>query len=184
MCKQWKEVSQESWHNMKKLELQNSTWGFSSDAKLKQIDTVILHKVLSRCGMFLKEIYLTKTFCEGKESALSIIGNLCPNLEIIDVSCLQVSSTGTTALTTNCHNIKKLSLDRICLFDTDLEKLFKANQKLQCLKLVDNKISGKCLLDLPSETMEEIVIERCDYVCDDDIVQVSLKLFTLYFSFE
>ncbi|XP_054004768.1 uncharacterized protein LOC128890360 isoform X1 [Hylaeus anthracinus] len=176
VCKQWKEVSQKSWYNIKKLDLQNFTWGFSTDVRLKQIDSVILHKVLSRCGTFLREIYLSKTFCEGRENALSIIGNLCPNLEIIDVSCLQVSSAGITSLITNCHNIKKLSLDCICLFDTDLEKLFKANQKLQCLKLVDNKISGKCLLGLPSETIEEIIIERCDYLRDNDIVEAIARL--------
>ncbi|XP_061941712.1 uncharacterized protein LOC107994662 [Apis cerana] len=101
VCKRWQKISQKSWHNIKKLDLRNYTWGFASNAK---------------------------------ESALSIIGNLCPNLEIIDVSYLQVPSTGITSIINNCHNIKKLSLDCIYLFDTDLEKLFKAITRLNNLK--------------------------------------------------
>lgn len=176
MCKRWQKISQKSWHNIKKLDLRNYTWGFASNAKLKQINSVILNKVLLRCGKFLNKIYLEKTFCESRESALSIIGNLCPNLEIIDVSYLQVPSTGITSIINNCHNIKKLSLDCIYLFDTDLEKLFKVNQQLQFLKLIDIKISGKCLLYLPSNTIKEIIIKRCDYVCDDDVAKAITRL--------
>ncbi|XP_031776179.1 F-box/LRR-repeat protein 4-like [Apis florea] len=145
VCKRWQKISQKSWHNIKKLDLRNYTWGFASNAKLKQINTVILNKVLSRC-------------------------------EIIDVSYLQVPSTGITSVINNCHNIKKLSLDCIYLFDTDLEKLFKVNQQLQFLKLVDIKISGKCLLHLPSNTIKEIIIKRCDYVCDDDVAEAITRL--------
>lgn len=90
VCKRWLRISQKSWYNIKKLELTNSVWGFSSDVKLKQINTIILDKVLSRCGRFLNEIHLDKTFCEGRESALAAIGSLCPNIETIDVSCLQI----------------------------------------------------------------------------------------------
>lgn len=179
VCKRWLRISQKSWYNIKKLELTNSVWGFSSDVKLKQINTIILDKVLSRCGRFLNEIHLDKTFCEGRESALAAIGSLCPNIETIDVSCLQVPSVGITPLINNCHNIKKLSLDCICLFDTDLDKLFKVNNKLQYLKLVDIKISGKCLSYLPSDTIEEIIIERCDYIRDSDVVEAVARLTNL-----
>ncbi|KZC11051.1 PREDICTED: uncharacterized protein LOC107189129 [Dufourea novaeangliae] len=176
VCKHWKNVSQGSWHNMKSLDLHNSSWGFLSETKTKQINISTLQKVLSRCGKFLREIHLTNIFCETRESALCIIGNLCPNLQIINLGYLQVTSTGITSLANNCHNITKLSLDTICLFDKDLEKLFKANRKLQYLRLIDNNISGKCLLHLPPKTMEEIIIERCDCVCDDDIVEAIANL--------
>jgi hypothetical protein len=159
-------VCQESWRNFKKLDLSPSSWGFNIYKHgLREINTPTLRKVLLHCGQFLSHIDLsifTKTL---SQSTLTIIGKLCPNLQQITVTKLNVSPAGIKALTDNCHNIRKFSLG-FCVApcDDDLSEFFLKNKKLQYLKLVENSISGRCLLNLPIESIDTIILEDCDNI--------------------
>lgn len=161
MCKRWKAISLESWRSVKKLDL-SYMWGSTSCLLAGEINTSILRKVLLRCGRFLNEINLSQVRCPLLQSTLTIVGKLCPNLQKVDVTALTVSAAGITSLMNNCHDITKFSLGpttHSC--DRDLQQLFKVNRKLRYFKVVTGKICGLCLLHLPLETMEEIVLERC-----------------------
>ncbi|XP_076670872.1 putative RNA-binding protein EEED8.10 [Andrena cerasifolii] len=152
VCKRWRAVSQESWCSVKRLDLLDSG----------EINTNILHKVLLRCGRFLTEINLSQVRCPLSQSTLTIIGKLCPNLQRLDVTTLTVSAAGINSLTNNCHDITKFSLgSTTSMCDKDLQKLFQMNQKLRYLKVVTGKIRGTCLLHLPLERMEEVVLQKC-----------------------
>ncbi|OXU27874.1 hypothetical protein TSAR_002554 [Trichomalopsis sarcophagae] len=163
VCRRWLNVSQESWRTFKKLNLTQTTWGFQCETYgLREIDTPTLRKVLLRCGQFLTHIDFS-TFAEKlSSSTLTVVGRNCPNLQGIDVTALCVSPAGIKSLTENCSNIMEFSLGHCSSScDNDLSNLFSKNKKLRYLKLVHNSITGKCLLSLPVESIETIILEEC-----------------------
>lgn len=182
VCKRWKALSLESWHSVKRLDLSYSMWGFlPALLKYREITTCTIRKVLLRCGLYLNEINLSNATVNVHHSTLhstlTIVGKLCPNLQKIDVTGLTISPSGINSLINNCHNITKFSLGSttyVC--DIDLQKLFKVNPKLQYLKVDSGKICGRCLLYLPLETIEEIVLECCTSLKEQFLSQAISKL--------
>ncbi|XP_076242820.1 putative RNA-binding protein EEED8.10 [Calliopsis andreniformis] len=189
VCQRWRALSLESWCNVKKLDLLY-LWDSSPCLPKTEINTSILRKILSRCGKFLNEIDLSQIRCPLSESTLTIVAKLCPNLQRIDVTALAVTAGGINSLTNNCHDITKFGLGvttHSC--DRDLQKLFEVNQKLRYFKVVAGKISGACLLHLPLETMEELVLERCNYLRECYLSEAikklhNLKSLTIHMCFE
>ncbi|KAK1137913.1 hypothetical protein K0M31_002407 [Melipona bicolor] len=177
VCKRWKALSQESWYSVKRLDLSYSTWGFLSGINRSEISICTIRKVLLRCGSYLNEINLSLVPCYLRQSTVTIVAKLCPNLQIIDITGLTVSASGINSLINNCHDITKFSLGRttyVC--DADLQKLFKVNPKLRYFKAYNSTISGRCLFYLPSKTMEEVVLESCTYLQEDTLSQAIAKL--------
>nr|XP_031849935.1 F-box/LRR-repeat protein 12-like isoform X4 [Nomia melanderi] len=178
VCKKWKSLSQESWSNVRKLD-------FSRTSVLSDVvtDIIILRKILLRCGRFLNEINLSDMKHELSRSTLSITAKLCPNLQRIDVSSLSVSIAGINSLTNHCHNITKLSLGNTDIInnirDRDLQKLFEVNSKLRCLKIDTYNVSGSCLLYLPLEAMEEIILLNCRHLQEQYLSQAIKRLHNL-----
>ncbi|XP_050580930.1 uncharacterized protein LOC126917741 [Bombus affinis] len=174
VCKRWKALSQESWSSVKRLDL--SMWGLSS-LNRREISTCTIRKVLLRCGSYLNEINLSIVPYPLRQSTATIVAKLCPNLQRIDITGIVVSASGINSLINNCHDITKFSLGSttyIC--DIDLQKLFKVNPKLRYFKAYSSKISGRCLLYLPLETMEEIVLEYCTCLQEHLLAQAFAKL--------
>ena len=96
---------------------------------------------------------------------MNVVGHLCPNLQYIDVTALSVSPAGIKSLAHNCTKILEFSLGSCTTAcDTDLSMLFSHNKKLKYLKLVRNSITGKCLLNIPSESIQEIILEECNNI--------------------
>ncbi|XP_012168725.1 SCF E3 ubiquitin ligase complex F-box protein pof2 [Bombus terrestris] len=174
VCKRWKALSQESWSSVKRLDL--SMWGLSG-LNRREISTCTIRKVLLRCGSYLNEINLSIVPYPLRQSTATIVAKLCPNLQRIDITGIVVSASGINSLINNCHDITKFSLGSttyIC--DIDLQKLFKVNPKLRYFKAYSSKISGRCLLYLPLETMEEIVLEYCTCLQEHLLAQAFAKL--------
>ncbi|XP_076277320.1 putative RNA-binding protein EEED8.10 [Lasioglossum baleicum] len=172
VCKRWRALVQESWSSVKKLDLlcmPNSLYYLVTN-------TTILRKILLRCGRFLNEINLSQTKYLVPSTS-TVVAKLCPNLQKIDVTALTITSTGINSLTNHCHDITKLSLKPApynC--DRDLQNLFEVNLKLRYVKIVSGQISGNCLLYLPVETMEEIVLKKCTCLQEKCLSQVFEKL--------
>lgn len=165
VCKRWRAVSQEAWRGFRHLDLSQTTWGFTQFAKKKYVDTPTLRKVLLRCGRFLNHVDFSLPSHRLSQSTLTIVGKLCPNLQTIDLTSLNVSSSGILALTANCSNIAKLSLGSCtCSCDNDLLQLFSKNKLLKYLKITSNSLTGKCLLYLPADAIEEIILVECNGV--------------------
>ncbi|XP_043527430.1 F-box protein SKIP2-like isoform X2 [Frieseomelitta varia] len=177
VCKRWKALSQESWHSVKRLDLSYSIWGCLSGINRKEISICTIRKVLLRCGSYLNEINLSLVPCHLRQSTVTVVAKLCPNLQIIDITGLTVSTSGINSLITNCHYITKFSLgptSYVC--DADLQKLFYVNPKLRYFRFSGTKMSGRCLFHLPLETMEEIVLESCTYLQEHFLSQAIPKL--------
>lgn len=174
VCKRWKALSQESWSSVKRLDL--SMWGLSG-LNQREISTSAIRKVLLRCGSYLNEINLSIVPYPLRQSTATIVAKLCPNLQRIDITGLVVSTSGINSLINNCHDITKFSLGSttyVC--DLDLQKLFKMNPKLRYFKAYNSKINGRCLLYLPLEAMEEIVLEYCTCLQEHLLAQAFAKL--------
>ncbi|CAD1474536.1 unnamed protein product, partial [Heterotrigona itama] len=172
VCKRWRALSQKSWCSVKRLDLSYSIWGSVSDINRKEISTCTIRKVLLRCGSYLNEIHLSLVPSHLRQSTVTIVAKFCPNLQIIDITGLTISASGIDSLINNCHGITKFSLGPttyVC--DIDLQKLFKVNPKLRYFKFSSTKICGRCLLHLPLETIEEIVLESCTYLQEQPLSQ-------------
>ena len=174
VCKRWHAVSQESWRACRHLDLSPASWGFAQINKRKYVDTPILRKILLRCGRFLNHIDFSLPAHRMKQSTLTIIGRLCPNLQTVDVSSLNVSPSGILSLTSNCSSITKFSLGSCTSScDNDLLQLFSKNRQLKYLKITSNTITGKCLLHLPPDSIEEIILTECNGISPCHVLNVS-----------
>ncbi|XP_072754936.1 putative RNA-binding protein EEED8.10 isoform X2 [Anoplolepis gracilipes] len=174
VCKRWKDLSQDSWRMMKTLDLSASTWGF---LETHTICTAILRKILLKCGKYLTEINLSDTSNFLRQSTLTIIGKLCPNLTSIDVTALTICASGISTLASNCKNITKFKLGPSTYScDNELKNLFKLNKNLEHLAISKNNIAGKSLLCLPSQTMHTIILDRCDNIQDNHFSTALKKL--------
>ncbi|XP_043464709.1 F-box/LRR-repeat protein 2-like [Leptopilina heterotoma] len=165
VCQRWRAVCQEAWRGFRTLDLSQTTWGFTIKNKKKYVDTPTLRKVLLRCGRFLNHIDFSQPLHRLSQSTLTIVSKFCPNLQSIDLSSLNVSSSGILALTANCSNITKLSLgscSNSC--DNDLLQLFTKNKELKYLKISSNCLTGKCLSYLPKDSIQEIILSECNMV--------------------
>lgn len=155
-------------------------WGISG-LNRRKISTCTIRKVLLRCGSYLNEINLSIVPYPLRQSTATIVAKLCPNLQKIDITGIIVSASGINSLINNCHDITKFSLGSttyIC--DMDLQKLFKVNPKLRYFKAYSSKISGRCLMYLPLETMEEIVLEYCTCLQEHLLAQVNFSVSFIY----
>lgn len=181
VCKRWRDLSQDSWHMIKTLDLSPFTWGFTCTDKMR---TALLRKILLKCGRFLTRINLNDSSQCLSQSTLTIIGKLCPNLTNIDVTALTVCASGIRTLANNCRNITKFNLGPSTYScDNELKCLFKLNQNLEYLAITKNSILGKCLLCLPEQTMNTIILDHCDYLQDTHLSLVNRLFFTVTFHY-
>lgn len=166
-------MSQSSWQGFKTLDLKPATWGFSKAQTL--VNTPGLRKVLQRCGSSLNSLEFSLNSHDLSKSTLTVIGRFCPNLQMVNITGLHVSPSGIKSLTDNCKNITEFSLGRSSsACDVDLAKLFTKNDKLRYLKIVTNILTGKCLLTLPRDSIETIILEDCTYITSNHLLSVSI----------
>ncbi|XP_033216896.1 F-box/LRR-repeat protein 7-like isoform X3 [Belonocnema kinseyi] len=181
VCKRWRAVSQESWRAYRHLDLSQASWGFTKINKKNYVDTPTLRKILLRCGRFLNHIDFSLPSHRLSQSTLTIIGKLCPNLQIVDLSSLNVSSSGILSLTSSCSNITKFTLGsstNSC--DNDLLQLFAKNRQLKYLKITSNSTTGKCLLNLPADSIEEIIFTECNGISPSHFLNAIKKCHKLH----
>ncbi|XP_063990742.1 F-box/LRR-repeat protein 7-like [Diachasmimorpha longicaudata] len=165
VCKRWQALSLDSWRSVKRLDLIRTHWGLSPRIRLENIDTTTLRKVLIKCGQFLTHLDLSTYPHLLRSSTLTIVGKFCPNLQVINVKALELSPSGIASLMTNCQNITNFvmkSLTGPC--EKDLSQLFMVNKKLVTVEIQDEHIIGKCLGQLPTDTVEVIHLLLCSSV--------------------
>lgn len=162
---------------MKTLDLSPSTWGF---LETHTIRTATLRKILLKCGKFLTEINLSDTSNFLRQSTLTIVGKLCPNLTSINVTALTICASGIGTLASNCKNITRFSLGPSTYgCDNELKNLFKLNKNLEYLAISKNNIAGKSLLFLPAQ-IHTIILDRCENIQDNHFSTVSVNNISFY----
>ncbi|KAK9299917.1 hypothetical protein QLX08_007220 [Tetragonisca angustula] len=176
VCKRWKALIKKSWYNMKRLDLLYTMWGSLADINGREVTIHMIRKILYRCGSYLNEVDLSLVPCYVHQHAVTIIGKLCRNLQIIDITGLRVSRSGIYSLINNCHKLTKLSIGPTTYAcDIDLQKLFQMNPKLQYFEVYQTPISGRCLLHLPMN-IEEIVLNSCKHLQEISLLEAIMKL--------
>ncbi|XP_044001429.1 F-box/LRR-repeat protein 2-like isoform X1 [Aphidius gifuensis] len=78
VCTKWKEACQLAWYDIKKYKCESSI-GRSYDNRL--LTQLYLEKILSRCGNYLKELFLSNV-CDS--SIMPFIGDHCKNLTTLE----------------------------------------------------------------------------------------------------
>ena len=160
MSKRWRELCKLSWRSVKTLDFSHYTWGSLSDRDGREISNYNIQEVLKRCGPYLKEINLSLVPYHLSPHAVTIIGHFCPNLKIINITGITVTTCDIQSLTDHCHQITKFSIgptNYVC--DVDLQNLFSVNPKLRYFRVFNSIMSSQCLMFLPFESIEEIVLE-------------------------
>ncbi|KAF3419828.1 hypothetical protein E2986_09207 [Frieseomelitta varia] len=176
VCKRWKALIKKSWYNVKRLDLQDSMWGSLADRNRRGISFYMLHKILFRCGSYLNEVDLSFVPYRLHYNTVMVIGKLCRNLKIINITGVCVSRFTIRSFVNNCHNIIKLSVGDFTYFcDNDLKILFEMNPKLQHFEAYRTPITGRCLLHLPTDRIEEVVLDCCQYLEEYFVLEVKLS---------
>ncbi|XP_032680217.1 F-box/LRR-repeat protein 3-like isoform X2 [Odontomachus brunneus] len=176
ICKRWRRLSQDSWCKMTRLDMSHLTWGCST----YMINTVMLRKVLLKCGRFLKELHVpnireTNT-TNFNTTVLFIISQHCPNLTSIDVSEIIISVKDLELLLKIHKNITKLTVGMLKNLDYGL------NFFQECLELnyfevcSDICFSGAYLSCLPAQTIRTLIIKRCSRIDDTEFSMGLAKL--------
>ena len=130
VSKHFQEAAKQSWTGMKKFTLTPKNLGLKpvgTSHAYKDINEIVVEKLLARCGKSLKEIDVTAL----KFDVSYFIGKYCKNVQ--SVKCHKVSTKGMEKLAKNCKiNLRYLELP------------------------LDFEMSDDCLLQLPLNQMIEI----------------------------
>lgn len=181
VCRRWRAISRDSWRFYKYLKHSSSAWGFKSALRHQEVDTYTLRKILKLCGQYLHGIDLSQSSHQLKESTLTIIGNCCPNLQTLDVTTLNISSSGIQSLKVNCRNLLKLRIglsSSAC--DNDLSELFMHSGNLRHLHVSSNHfLSGRCLSCLNNTDIQELVLNKCNSLTSTHLCNVRKHTFFL-----
>ncbi|XP_033231231.1 F-box/LRR-repeat protein 4-like isoform X2 [Belonocnema kinseyi] len=183
VCKRWQKLSKESWYTFKRLDLCPSTWGWPDDTEKKFIDNDILHEVLIRCSQYLNDVDLRRNQSKILLYYVSIkdICLKCQRLKSLNLSDLSSSRRGHNcpytdseglidSLLLTCQNLIKFGLEPCYsgYHEKDLGRLFDNMRKIKYLRLGSYHrplyIDGECLLHLPNDTIEEIVLVGCTFL--------------------
>ncbi|XP_011500466.1 PREDICTED: F-box/LRR-repeat protein 13-like [Ceratosolen solmsi marchali] len=163
VCKRWQIISRTSWYDIKDLNFDNELWGFKKSSFIEKINYRIFKKVLNRCGQFLISIEFYDYNSRLGPNVLNIVARFCPNLQYLYASDLTVSPWSIKNLANSCCKIRLFSIGNCTdKCDKELSALFKRNADLNQLNVYwNNKITGKCLSKLNSESIETIIFFDC-----------------------
>ncbi|XP_043515896.1 F-box/LRR-repeat protein fbxl-1-like [Frieseomelitta varia] len=176
VCKRWKALIKKSWYNIKRLDLRYSMWGSLADTDTREISLTVLRNILFRCGSYLNEVDLSFVPYYLHQDTVMVIGDLCRNLKILNITGVCVSQAGIRSFN-SCRNITKLSVGYVTYpCDIDLKVLFQMNPNLRYFEAYLTSITGRCLLHLPMDTIEEIVLDCCLYLEEIFVLEIIIKL--------
>lgn len=132
------------------------------------------NKILQRCGRYVTRVRLNSSNGEYNEESLRILPIYCQKLNSLYASSLS-SSTALKILALRCQNITKIELSLENCFedsDDDFAFLFSLNRKLKYVDICYGYINGTCLLQLPPESIQSIVLDKC-LASADYLIEVS-----------
>lgn len=183
VCKQWYLASQESWRDLKKLDVDKAKWQHGNLKEFKRIEIIEFQTVLERCGSYLTEIDFTY-YCTKADSDMLILSGIATIHDYIFISRIENRTFEVIeALASNCTRIEKLSLcsSIINCNDEHLYRLFRRNEKIRYLHLIGYKITGDCFSGLSAEIITTLLIQRCNCVLSEKLHMVSRLILTVIF---
>jgi hypothetical protein len=101
-----------------------------------------------------------------------VSASYCKNLRCLNLAGLPVTSSGLKFLSTVSHELRVLNLDRCSgTLDRDLQKMFRDSPHLESVTLSHNNIlTGKCLRGLAHAPLKELVLDECNNLLPEHLV--------------
>ena len=159
VSKRWREIGQESWRDLKVLDINQKFLGlkiFGKRHQYPEITAQVVEGILKRCGRYVVKINLKYL----EFDCVGLVAEYCRNIQ--SIVCEQVEIKSLKKLSYNCNNINELHMFTVTndYFETNLRdamsKLFSNNKKFRFYKIDYCCDDGECLLQLPLHEMEEI----------------------------
>ncbi|XP_044005671.1 F-box/LRR-repeat protein 2-like [Aphidius gifuensis] len=163
VCHKWKEACQRSWYDIKKYKCGVLIGGNYKNRLLTQS---FLEKILLRCGVYLKELALSRV-CNS--SIFPIVGEHCKNLTrlefVFDETSKKLTKEEIIAISKNCKKLKHLEIPCCKVTSTDREERLSCPfflddlSKLQYLEYLDLS----CIKILQDSTII-MIADKCEHL--------------------
>jgi cell fate regulator YaaT (PSP1 superfamily) len=155
---------------MKTLDLEPSTWGIVAPLR---IDCVKFAQVLSKCGRFLTEINLSMHKFNLDKHVPYYIAIFCPNLKILDLTAVRLTTQDMKQLSRNCAKIETLRLGLTYDYKYELSSFFQMYRNLKELVISRGKFLDESLSELPAGNVRTIILDECSFTDDRSLYLVS-----------
>ncbi|XP_047499019.1 F-box/LRR-repeat protein 20-like isoform X1 [Penaeus chinensis] len=125
----------------------------------------VVSKLLILSGSQLKELRVKNVDYATRSNILKVVGQLCPELECLDVSMVRgINFRRMKELTSKCTKLKSLVVAKCPDFDEKaLCTVLESYPDLECLNVSCCPIYGRCFKKLPV-TLKELKISYCQTV--------------------
>lgn len=184
VCKRWSFISKCSWMKFRVINFGSFTqpdYPFATNIwpslcwRRPVLNNHTLKTILIRCGKYLQCIDLKDYRDTLDYRILSVIGQFCPNLEIINLTGILVTNSSLRSLALRCRKLKSVIFQRCfqdSIIDRGLSYLLSNCPNLTSLNLSENeRITGNCFYDLPIK-LKYLVLSTC-YELRDEGVRVN-----------
>ncbi|CAN7984766.1 unnamed protein product [Ixodes hexagonus] len=176
VCQRWRHLALRLWKSQRRLSFE----GIFSVSQENPPTLDILRALLARCGKSLKTLNLRSVSHMLDDRMAEIVGTLCPNLECLDVSGVQLTDVGVGQLAEKCPKLKTVIMKR-CLDveEKGLCSLLQLCKHLEHLNLTElYKLSGECF-DKAGTRLRKLVLRGCSGVTSAGLRQVTTKCLLL-----
>lgn len=172
VCQRWRRLALRLWRSQDRLSFE----GVFSMSQGNPLTVDILRALLVRCGESLKDLNLPSASHVLDYRAAEAISVLCPNLECLDVSGVQLTNVGVQQLAQKCPKLKTVLMKR-CLEvgEKGLWWLLHLCKHLEHLDLTEvYKLSGQCF-HMAGARLRKLVLRGCSGVTSTGLTKVATK---------
>lgn len=172
VCQRWRRLALRLWRTQDKL----SFSGMFSLSQGKPLTVSILRSLLVRCGESLRSLDLPSASHALDYKAAEAISMLCPNLEYLDASGVQLTNVSVQQLAQKCPKLKTVLLSRCSdVGEKGLWWLLHLCKYLEHLDLTDmHKLSGQCF-HMAGVRLRRLVLCGCSGVGASGFAKIATK---------
>ena len=173
VCRKWQNLALQSWGEVRCLRFDGVFKSFQGSGGLT--DRILL-SLLRKVSHNLKVLDLSSSPYLLTNKSLMKIGDLCPNLEDLDLTHVPIRNPSLKELGKKCTKLRRLCF-KSChnVGEKGLWWMFKDLDRLECLEIVDSvKLQGKCLYMLP-DTVTTMNLSGCSQLSNAGLDNISMK---------
>uniref|UniRef100_L7LQ87 Dc50 n=1 Tax=Rhipicephalus pulchellus TaxID=72859 RepID=L7LQ87_RHIPC len=172
VCQRWRRLALRLWRSQDKL----SFSGVFSVGDGRPLTVSILRALLVRCGESLRSLDLASASHALDYKAAEAISMLCPNLEYLDASGVQLTNVSVQQLAQKCPKLKTVLLKRCSdVGEKGLWWLLHLCKYLEHLDLTElHKLSGQCF-HMAGVRLRRLVLRGCSGLTATGLSKVATK---------
>ncbi|XP_065309464.1 putative RNA-binding protein EEED8.10 isoform X2 [Dermacentor albipictus] len=172
VCQRWRRLALRLWRSQDKL----SFSGVFSICEGKPLTVSILRALLVRCGESLHSLDLPSASHALDYKAAEAISMLCPNLEYLDASGVQLTNVSVQQLAQKCPKLKTVLLKRCSdVGEKGLWWLLHLCKYLEHLDLTElHKLSGQCF-HMAGVRLRRLVLRGCSGLTATGLSKIATK---------